>query len=99
MPTTEQVIAALENVIDPCSKATGRPMSIVDLGLVDKEGVTIQGEGVEVGLVLTDPMCAFYRDLSSWIEAELHDIGFRKVTVTTRGDIWVPSRMRKTCAR
>lgn len=96
MATTEQVLAALENVIDPCSKATGRPMSIVDLGLVDKDCVSIQGENVEVGLVLTDPMCAFFRNLSSWIEAELLELGFRKVTITTRGELWVPSRMKKS---
>lgn len=99
MATTEQALAALENVVDPCSRATGHPMSIVDLGLVDKDCVTIQGDDVEVGLVLTDPMCAFYRDLASWIEVELHGAGFRNVRITQRGEIWVPSRMKKGCMR
>ena len=94
MATTERALAALENVVDPCSRATGRPMSIVDLGLVDKDCVTIQGDDVEVGLVLTDPMCAFYRDLSSWIETELREAGFRNVRITPRPELWVPSRMK-----
>jgi metal-sulfur cluster biosynthetic enzyme len=50
--TKDQVLAALENIVDPCSKAMGRPMSIVELGLVDREGVRIDQGRVEVGLDL-----------------------------------------------
>lgn len=92
--TKDQILAALENVVDPCSKAMGRPMSIVELGLIDGEGVQIRDDRVEVGLVLTEPSCAFFRNLSSWIEAELLALGVREVTVTTRAELWVPSRMR-----
>jgi metal-sulfur cluster biosynthetic enzyme len=97
MATTEQVLKALDGIIDPCSKMTGRPISIVDLGLVDEEGVTIHGDDVEVGLILTDPMCVFYRDLTSCIKEHLQDAGFRNVKVTTRGEIWIPARMKKAC--
>ncbi len=95
MPDREQALAALRNVVDPCSRATGRPMSVIDLGLVDAEGVSVSGDKVEIGLVLTDPMCVFYRDLSSWIEQELLASGFSSVSIKTLDELWVPSRMKK----
>lgn len=92
-PRRQDALAALEQVVDPCSQAIGRPMSIVALGLVDHDGITVDGDRVDVSLVLTDPLCVFFRDLSSVIEDVLVGCGFRHVTVSTRSELWTPSRM------
>ena len=99
MTTIAQVLAVLERLTDPCSAATGRPMSIVAMGLVDEGAIIIDDDRVQIALLLTDPLCAFFRDLASWIETELGELGFRKVTVTTRSELWTPSRMRATPIR
>jgi metal-sulfur cluster biosynthetic enzyme len=53
--TAEEVVASLTEVIDPCSAATGVPLSIVDMGLV--RHVSIEGGEVRVELRLTTPLC------------------------------------------
>ena len=34
MTTLEEVVASLRGIVDPCSAATGMPLSIVDMGMV-----------------------------------------------------------------
>jgi metal-sulfur cluster biosynthetic enzyme len=53
--TTEEVISSLREIVDPCSVATGVPLSIVDMGLVRQ--VEIDGDEVRVELRLTSPLC------------------------------------------
>ena len=55
MTTVEAVHAALEGIVDPCSAATGVPLSILDMGLL--RGVKIVGDEVLVDLRLTSPLC------------------------------------------
>ncbi len=55
MTTVEEVVASLRGIVDPCSAATGVPLSIVDLGLV--RNVAIDGGEVRVELRLTSPLC------------------------------------------
>ncbi|MGY4783698.1 iron-sulfur cluster assembly protein [Rhodococcus opacus] len=50
-----QVMASLNKVQDPCSVAAGRPMGLVDMGLVDR--VDIADGIVDVYLRLTSPAC------------------------------------------
>jgi metal-sulfur cluster biosynthetic enzyme len=49
------VRAALNEIIDPCSRAAGEPAGLVDMGLVRR--VEVQGARVEVTLALTEPTC------------------------------------------
>ncbi len=56
MTTVEEVVASLREIVDPCSAATGVPLSIVDMGLV-RRLVEIGGDEVRVELRLTSPLC------------------------------------------
>jgi metal-sulfur cluster biosynthetic enzyme len=47
---------ALRSVVDPCSIATGVPISLPDMGLVQQVAVDDAG-GVEITLCLTSPVC------------------------------------------
>lgn len=89
-PTKETVIAALREVMDPCSLGMGRPTSIVDLGIV--YDVVIAYRVVTVRLVLTDPACFFLRDISRYIqdviEARFQVQQVRVELVTDR--LWIP---------
>lgn len=53
--TTANVRAALGRVVDPCSIATGAPISIPDMGLV--KDISISNGCVKVVLQLTSPWC------------------------------------------
>ena len=55
MKTREEVLAVLSRVYDP--DYTDR--SIVDMGLVAQEDITITQEAIEVSYGLTAPMCPF----------------------------------------
>ena len=63
MTTVEEVVASLREIVDPCSAATGVPVSIVDMGLV--RHVEIDGDEVRVELRLTSPLC-HQAPTSSW---------------------------------
>jgi metal-sulfur cluster biosynthetic enzyme len=66
--TDENAIrTALETVEDPCSRLLGRPISIVDLGLVNR--VAIDGPVVDVDLVLTVPNCIMFCDIAAQAQA------------------------------
>ncbi|HLH70675.1 MAG TPA: iron-sulfur cluster assembly protein [Candidatus Dormibacteraeota bacterium] len=54
-PTPEQVRAALEHVVDPCSVATGVPLNVLQMGLL--RDLEVRGGQVRVSLRLTSPFC------------------------------------------
>jgi metal-sulfur cluster biosynthetic enzyme len=54
-PDESAVRAALELIVDPCSIATGVPISLVEMGMV-KEITATQGD-VTIVLRLTSPIC------------------------------------------
>jgi metal-sulfur cluster biosynthetic enzyme len=56
-PTPRAVEESLSSVTDPCSATAGTPMSIVDLGLLDR--IDISGGVVHVRIRLTTPGCYF----------------------------------------
>jgi len=49
------VKAALEQVIDPCSAAHGRPLNVWEMGLVRE--LKVEEGVVTLGLYLTSPVC------------------------------------------
>ncbi len=57
----DRVLEALCEVMDPCSQASGTPMSLPDMGLV--AGVTVtdgdDGARIDVTLRVTAPQCLF----------------------------------------
>jgi metal-sulfur cluster biosynthetic enzyme len=54
-PDESAIRAALERIVDPCSIATGVPISLVEMGLV-KEITSSDGD-VTIVLQLTSPIC------------------------------------------
>lgn len=63
------ILAALDEIKDPCSVANGTPMGLAEMGLIKTLDITDEGD-VAIGLRLTSPFC--------------HMIGFFKVEAQTR---------------
>jgi metal-sulfur cluster biosynthetic enzyme len=99
MTTVEDIYAALEGVIDPCSAATGVPLSILDMGLL--HGVEIAGDEVLVDLRLTSPLCHqapyFIMEVEQRVGAlaEVRSVVCR----TDIGVAWEPVMMRPDAVR
>jgi len=56
-PTEAEVLAALEQVVDPCSVTAGVPLSLVDMGLV--VGWSYAGGVLDLSLTVTGPGCTY----------------------------------------
>jgi Predicted metal-sulfur cluster biosynthetic enzyme len=83
------VAERLNAVLDPCSVAAGRPMGLVDMGLVER--VEVRDDAVEVYLRLTSPACYLVPHLRDRIESELADLAARSVVVhVDEGLDWSP---------
>jgi ATP-binding protein involved in chromosome partitioning len=89
----EQVVEALDEVLDPCSCMTDHPMSIVDLGLVDDVGV--EGTSVRVRLLPTTPMCMYMPQIMDEAEAKIRKVDGVDVVEVTENvqNLWRPERM------
>jgi metal-sulfur cluster biosynthetic enzyme len=91
LPISEAAVReALREVIDPCSLGIGRPVNIVDLGLIDE--VRIDGQDITIRLLLTDPACFFLRDLERYIEDVIRaELPVGKLRVDLVMDkLWIP---------
>jgi metal-sulfur cluster biosynthetic enzyme len=66
MADRDSILSALTLVVDPCSIATGTPISLVDMGMV-KDVVHDAGD-VRVTLTLTSPVCWQAANIISKIE-------------------------------
>ena len=88
-----QVYDRLHQVLDPCSCLTERPLSIVELGLV--ENVEIHDGFVAVELVPTSPVCLYMAQIIEEVKAEVSRLeGVDEVRVEQSLDIlWRPERM------
>ncbi len=71
---------ALDQVVDPCSVAHGRPLSVIDMGLV--RGVEEADGAVTIKLFLTSPVCTMIGKFQEMAEDALLPIpGVERVTV------------------
>lgn len=52
----KDVLAALDEIKDPCSVATGLPLGLVEMGLIKQLEISPKGE-VGIWLCLTAPFC------------------------------------------
>jgi metal-sulfur cluster biosynthetic enzyme len=84
---------ALEAVVDPCSKAMGKPMDIVTMGLV--ESISMEDHKVTVTVILTDANCFFFGDIERFIADVLTDLpGVEEVDVQISSTtLWSPDRV------
>ena len=89
----DDIIARLDDVLDPCSCMTDDPVSIVELGLV--ENVERDGGSVSIELLPTTPMCMYMTQIIDESESEVKKIdGVEEVEVSQNvDDLWRPERM------
>jgi metal-sulfur cluster biosynthetic enzyme len=89
----DTVWRALADIKDPCSIGMGKPVDIVSLGLVEFVSPAEDGQ-VTVGIVLTQPTCWFFPDISRYIAERLASLdGITTVDIEVVEELWVPERM------
>lgn len=84
---------ALAEVTDPCHALSGHPLSILDLGLVNRV-TPIAGE-IEIGITLTEVSCTFGYRIIEEIERVGADFPeFRRFHVVIEPHpLWTPDRL------
>jgi len=91
--TTDTVLAALAKIADPCSIATGAPVNLVEMGLIEE--VALVGGEAHVLLRFTAPMCwqaAQIVDAIRRYVLEIDGIDNVEIEVDPNGD-WMPDMM------
>jgi len=74
-----EVRQALRDVHDPCSVVLGDPVTVEDLGLIER--IVVEGRRVRVHLVLTMPNCVMFLDIAASIRAAVAELGDLEVDV------------------
>jgi metal-sulfur cluster biosynthetic enzyme len=89
-----RIEAALARVTEPCSLAFGKPISIVEMGLVER--IEVRGDHAEITLCLTDAACVHFTGMQRFIRDELCDLPeIATVEVRqTHDQLWTPDRRR-----
>ena len=89
-----RIEARLARVTEPCSIAFGKPISIVEMGLIERVEVT-DGHA-EITLCLTDAACVHFSGMQRFIQDELLDLPeIDSVAVKqTLEQLWTPDRQR-----
>jgi len=88
-----EVRRGLARIVDPCSIATGVPISLADMGMV--KGVLVEDRDVTVTLILTSPICWQAANIIEAVETRVGSIpGVASVrcTVDHNAD-WLPALM------
>ncbi|KXF56444.1 hypothetical protein AXA44_34435 [Rhodococcus sp. SC4] len=96
MSLTDDVRAALSTVVDPCSIATGVPISLVDMGLV--QDIDVKVRSVTVTLQPTSPFCMQIGLMTEKMEqavAEAADFDEVRITVDHEAE-WMPEMMAES---
>jgi metal-sulfur cluster biosynthetic enzyme len=91
---TDEILAALANAVDPCSVAAGRPMNIVEMGLVEKVDIDDGGQ-VTISLSLTSPSCMMLGQIMDQIDENVAPLlgGERPKMTFDDGLNWTPDRI------
>lgn len=89
MPTEQEIREALRSVTDP---EIG--MSVVDLGMIRE--VAIEGDAVEIKMVLTAPFCPLANFITDQVRQAAAAVpGVKEVKVTLLQERWDPSWMKR----
>jgi metal-sulfur cluster biosynthetic enzyme len=88
-----QVREALAGVVDPCSIATGIPLTLFEMGMV--EDIAMGDGQVTVTLVLTSPVCWQAGNIIQAVETSVGRVpGVASVICTVDHDAgWLPGQM------
>ncbi len=89
MPTEQEIREALRPVMDP---EVG--MSVVDMGMIRE--VAIEGDAVEVKMVLTAPFCPLAGMITNQVRQAAAAVpGVKEAKVTMLDEPWDPSWMKR----
>jgi metal-sulfur cluster biosynthetic enzyme len=89
----DRVLAVIRQVADPCSIATGRPVDLVGMGLV--QYVEMADGRAAVGLRLTSPACFQIGLMASAIQECLRgQLGIEADVHVDPTDVWSPDYIR-----
>ena len=98
-PDEDAVRAALNTIVDPCSRAAGTPAGLVDMGLIRQLEITptADREGVDVQVVIgvTEYACLMGPSFAAEARKKLLSMdGIRDVVVDLDGEFdWDPQDM------
>lgn len=71
-PLLQEAWRRIQQIEDPCHALSGHPLSIADLGIVNR--IDVAGAELEVGLTYTEMGCTFAYRIVARLEDELHAI-------------------------
>jgi ring-1,2-phenylacetyl-CoA epoxidase subunit PaaD len=84
--------AAINEVIDPCSRFNGSHLGLVDLGMV--KDVSVEGQTAKVTLLLDDPVCIYTFLIQKEIREALEERGIDDVEIHVCADeLWTADRL------
>jgi len=78
-------LRAIEAIVDPCSRALGKPVGLVGMGIVDR--LDVEGGRVAVRLFPTFPTCMFRGVFEEEIENRLRGLSWCEIVTVS----YVPS--------
>ncbi len=92
-PVLQEAWRRIQRIEDPCHALSDYPLSIADLGIVNR--IEAVGADVEVGLTYTEMGCTFAHRIVARLEDELRAItGVREVRVVYEPfPPWSPERL------
>lgn len=93
-PSDQMVRAALDEILDPCSVAAGRPLGLVEMGLVQDLRIDQDGT-VSILLRMTFPGCMMMPNLAGAAEertARIPGVSTVEVDIDT-AMTWTPAAM------
>ncbi len=90
----QEIWAALDGVLDPCSRFNGTYLSFVALGMVDDVSADADG-AVRVRLLLDDPTCLYLVEIHHEVREAIRRVpGVTTVDISVRGDeLWDSTRL------
>ena len=90
-----RILAAINDVIDPCSRLNGSNLGLVDLGMV--KDVAVHGQTAKVTLLLDDPICMYTFVIQQEIRQALERRGIPDVDIDICADeLWTAERLTPT---
>ena len=105
MPDSEQelrsaILDRLDEIKDPCSAASGVPMGLGEMGLIDAVDISASGD-VEVKLRLTSPFCHMIGFMTKEAIAKLEALpSVRSVSVRADNGLdWSPAMISPAAQR
>jgi metal-sulfur cluster biosynthetic enzyme len=94
------ILERLDEIKDPCSAASGVPIGLAEMGLVDEVNISESGD-VEVKLRLTSPFCHMIGFMTKEAIAKIEALpSVRSVSVAADNGLdWAPSMISPAAQR